>query len=90
MAALSQSLAKLGNEAALVLYIRVGGEAGLIAMKVLKVSEWAVILVDSSLAQQCLGQEGEELVRSSRACEFLCLLQVVLSSALQIWPLFWR
>ena len=79
MAAVSQPLAKLGNEAALVPCIRVGGEASPVAMKVLRVSEWGLISVDSSLAQQCLGQEEEELARSSGVCEFLCLLHVVLS-----------
>lgn len=54
MAALSQSLAKLGKEVALVLCIQAGGEASPIAVKVLKVSKWGLILVDSSLAQQCL------------------------------------
>jgi len=48
-------------------------------MKVLEVSQWGLVLADSSLAQQCLGREGAELARSSRACEFLCLPQVVLS-----------
>lgn len=78
-AALSQSLAKLGNDAALVLCIRAGGEASPVAVKVFEVSEWGLILVDSPLTQQCLGQEGGELARTSRACEFLSLLQGVLS-----------
>lgn len=52
------------------------GKTSLLALKVLKVSEWDLISVGSSLAQQCLGREGEETARSSRACEFLWLLQV--------------
>lgn len=75
MVALSQSLSMLGNEAALVPCTQVGASPD--ATKVLKVSKCVLIAVESDTAQQCSGQEGEELACSSRVCEFLCPLQVV-------------
>lgn len=49
------------------------------AMKVLKVSKCGLIAVESYPAQQCSGQEVEELAHSGRVCEFLSPFQVVLS-----------
>lgn len=48
-------------------------------MKVLKVSKCGLIAVESYPAQQCSGQEVEELAHSGRVCEFLSPFQVVLS-----------